>query len=197
MNENTTKPLNSSPLGQGDIAGIESLSTVQTLESEINRLNAQYARALDERLFDLWPEFFIPEGRYTVRSRENHERGLPLALLDLESQGMMRDRIYGVTQTIFHAPYYTRHVLSPTVLLGSTLVQPMSPSNALELKDPTLWVSSTSYAVFRTKPTQVSEVFNVGQYLDHWTRTEAGLKLFSRVCIYDTEMVLNSFIYPI
>ena len=111
---------NTSAMSAGDITPIDSLVTLQSLQLEINHLNAQYARALDEKDFDQWPEFFIPEGRYTVRSRENHERGLPLALIDLESQGMMRDRIFGVTQTIFHAPYYTRHVVSSTLVLGST-----------------------------------------------------------------------------
>jgi salicylate 5-hydroxylase small subunit len=209
MPENTQTNMNSTTVGLGELTAIESLQKLQSLEWEINRLNALYARALDERRFDLWPDFFIPEGRYTVRSRENHERGLPLALIDLESQGMMKDRIYGATQTIFHAPYYTRHVVSSTVVLGSTLTSgltasvqapmqaPMQAPLHTPLQDPTLWVSSTSYSVFRTKPTQTSEVFNVGQYLDHWTSTDSGLKLVSRLCVYDSEMVLNSFIYPI
>jgi salicylate 5-hydroxylase small subunit len=53
------------------------------------------------------------------------------------------------------------------------------------------------FLVCRFGPTPTSEVFNVGQYLDHWTSTDCGLKLASRLCVYDSEMVLNSFIYPI
>jgi len=188
-----TTPLNR----LGNITPVDEPSTLQNLQLEINHLNAQYARALDDNDFEQWPEFFIPEGRYTVRSRENHERGLPLALMDLESQGMMKDRIYGVTNTIFHAPYYTRHVVSSTLVIGSAPTSSLSPPVQSTTLGPTLWVSSTSYAVFRTKPTQTSEVFNVGQYLDHWTNTPTGLKLVSRLCVYDSEMVLNSFIYPI
>jgi len=188
-----TTPLNR----LGNITPVDEPATLQNLQLEINHLNAQYARALDDNDFEQWPEFFIPEGRYTVRSRENHERGLPLALMDLESQGMMKDRIYGVTNTIFHAPYYTRHVVSSTLVIGSAPTSSLSPPVQSTTLGPTLWVSSTSYAVFRTKPTQTSEVFNVGQYLDHWTNTPTGLKLVSRLCVYDSEMVLNSFIYPI
>ena len=102
-------------------------------------------------------------------------------------QGMMKDRIYGVTQTIFHAPYYTRHLVGQVLILGT-----QSTSDHA-----TLIVTSSNYSVFRTKPGQTSEVFNVGQYVDHWTRTHEGLKLASRHCIYDSEMVLNSLIYPI
>lgn len=152
------------------------------LQYEVDQLNAAYAAALDERRFDEWPAFFTEHGRYQVQARENFERGLPLALIDLESQGMMKDRVYGITQTIYHAPYYTRHVVSPAQVLGvaGDLVRAQS-----------------HYAVFRTRPGDASEVYNVGRYLDEIVRTPAGLKLASRRCIYDSEMVLNSLIYPV
>ena len=61
--------------------------------------------------------FFVEEGQYRVQARENFDRGLPLALIALESRGMMKDRVYGITQTIYHAPYYTRHVVGPAQVL--------------------------------------------------------------------------------
>jgi salicylate 5-hydroxylase small subunit len=152
------------------------------LQLEVDQLNAAYAAALDERRFDDWPEFFLAEGRYTLQARENFDRKLPLALIALESQGMMKDRVYGITQTIYHAPYYTRHVVSPAQLLAQQ-------GNRLR--------AQAHYAVFRTKPGDASEVYNVGRYIDEIERTPAGLKLASRLCVYDSEMVLNSLIYPI
>ena len=117
------------------------------LQLEIDQLNAAYAAALDDRRFDEWPGFFIEDGRYRVQARENFDRGLPLALIDLESQGMMKDRVYGITQTIYHGPYYTRHVVSPAQVLGEQggLVR-----------------ARTHYHVFRTRPCATSEVYNVG-----------------------------------
>jgi salicylate 5-hydroxylase small subunit len=152
------------------------------LQLEVDQLNAAYAAALDERRFEAWPEFFLPEARYTVQARENFDRKLPLALIDLESQGMMKDRVYGITQTIFHAPYYTRHVLSPAQVLGE---------EGGRIR------AQTHYAVFRTKPGDASEVYNVGRYIDEIVRTPDGLNLAARRCVYDSEMVLNSLIYPI
>jgi len=152
------------------------------LQLEIDQLNAAYAAALDERRFDDWPAFFLEDGRYTVQARENFDRGLPLALIALESQGMMKDRVYGITQTIYHGPYYTRHVLSPALLLG---------------EDEGRIRAQAHYSVFRTRPGDASEVYNVGRYIDEIVRTPAGLKLASRKCVYDSEMVLNSLIYPI
>ncbi|SAL48911.1 aromatic-ring-hydroxylating dioxygenase subunit beta [Caballeronia udeis] len=57
--------------------------------------------------------------------------------------------------------------------------------------------SEANYAVFRTKPDELSTVFNVGRYLDTIRRTDEGLKFESRVCVFDGEMIPNSLIYPI
>ena len=152
------------------------------LQVEVDRLNAEYAAALDERRFDEWPAFFLEDGCYKVQSRENFDRGLPLALIALESRGMMKDRVYGVTQTIYHAPYYTRHVVSPARILT---------------QDGDRVTAQANYAVFRTRPGDSSEVYNVGRYVDEIVRTEGGLKFASRLCVYDSEMVLNSLIYPV
>ena len=51
--------------------------------------------------------------------------------------------------------------------------------------------------MFRTKLDDPSTVFNVGRYIDEVVRTAAGLKFATRLCVYDSEMVPNSLIYPI
>ena len=152
------------------------------LQLEVDQLNAAYAAALDEKRFADWPLFFVEDGQYKLQARENFDRGLPLALIALESRGMMKDRVYGITQTIYHRPYYTRHVVSPARVLSDKGSRIMAQSN---------------YAVFRTRPGDATEVYNVGRYIDEIERTEAGLLFRSRLCVYDSEMVLNSLIYPI
>ena len=152
------------------------------LHHQIDQLNAAYAAALDDKRFDDWPLFFTEDGHYKVQGRENFDRGLPLALIALESQGMMKDRVYGITQTIFHSPYYMRHIISPariTSNLGAVIT------------------SETNYAVFRTKPGSASEVYNVGRYNDELIKKGDSWKFRSRLCVYDSEMILNSLIYPI
>ena len=156
------------------------------LQLEIDQLNAAYAAALDEKRFDAWPDFFVEDGHYKIQARENFDRGLPLALMALESRDMMKDRVYGVTQTIYHGPYYTRHVVSPAQLL------PAAEGDAKELVR-----AQAHYAVFRTRPGDASEVYNVGRYIDAIVRTPDGPRFRSRLCVYDSEMVLNSLIYPI
>ena len=156
------------------------------LHYEIDQLYAAYAAALDDKRFDDWPAFFVEEGHYKLQARENFERGLPLALMALESRGMMKDRVYGVTQTIYHGPYYTRHIV------GSAQVSSQADG---EIQ------SGASYAVFRTRPGGagggVSEVYNVGRYIDTLVRVDGLLKFKSRLAVYDSEVILNSLIYPV
>ena len=161
-----------------DAQGIERL----LLQFELDQLYAAYAAALDEKRFEDWPDFFVEDGRYKLQARENFDRGLPLALMALESRGMMKDRVYGVTQTIFHAPYYTRHIVSPAriVAIEEGVIK-----------------AEAHYAVFRTRPGGVSEVYNVGRYIDEIVKKDELLKFSSRLCVYDSEMILNSLIYPI
>jgi salicylate 5-hydroxylase small subunit len=100
------------------------------------------------------------------------------------SKGMLKDRAYGIKETLFHDPYYQRHVVGMPVVREAQA-------------DPGRWRCEANYAVFRTKLSEVSTVFNVGRYLDIIVRTPQGLKFASRECIYDSEMIPNSIIYPI
>jgi salicylate 5-hydroxylase small subunit len=149
---------------------------------ELVQLYADYALAVDSGDWDLWPEFFVDACSYRLIPRENHERGFPLATLSFESKGMLRDRVYGIKETLFHDPYYQRHVV------GAPLVRAAS-AERIE--------SEANYAVFRTKLNELSTVFNVGRYLDTVVRTPDGLKFQSRLVVYDSEMIPNSIIYPI
>ena len=156
------------------------------LQMRVDQLNADYAAVLDEKRFEEWPEFFVEDGHYKVQARENFDRGLPLALMALESRGMMKDRVYGVTQTIYHGPYYMRHIVSPARIL----------SLEVSLEGDVI-KAEANYAVFRTRPGGVSEVYNVGRYIDELTQKDGSLKFRSRLCVYDSEMILNSLIYPV
>ena len=149
---------------------------------ELSQLYARYAQAVSSSQWELWPEFFTEDCSYRLQPRENHERGFPLATLSFESKGMLKDRVYGIRETLFHDPYYQRHVVGAPVVLKA---------------EPGRIESEANYAVFRTKLSELSSVFSVGRYIDVVVRTEEGLKFASRQVIYDSEMIPNSVIYPI
>jgi salicylate 5-hydroxylase small subunit len=149
---------------------------------ELNQLYANYATAVSSGRWELWPEFFTEECSYRLQPRENYERGFPLATLSFESKGMLKDRVYGIRETLFHDPYYQRHVVGAPVVLKAE-------ADRFECE--------ANYAVFRTKLSELSSVFSVGRYIDTIVRTELGLKFESRQVIYDSEMIPNSVIYPL
>ena len=161
-----------------DVTNALDFSTYQQLLA----LYTRYASVVDNEAWEQWTDLFVDDCTYKVQPRENYERGFPLATLSFESKGMLKDRIYGITETIFHDPYYQRHVVG---LPEVTHVE----GDRIE--------AQANYAVFRTKPDELSTVFNVGRYIDTIVRTETGLNLKSRTCVFDSEMIPNSIIYPI
>lgn len=152
------------------------------LRYALEDLYARYAKCLDDQDFDAWPAFFTEACRYTIQSRENHDRGYPLALLDFESRGMLKDRVFGITQTLYHQPYHQRHVIGPLLVTA---------------KDDGSIAVEANYAVFRTKQNDLSEVFNVGRYLDVVVEEAGTLKFREKRCVYDGALIPNSLIYPI
>ena len=148
----------------------------------IQQLYADYASAVDSGNWDLWPEFLTAQCVYKLQPRENHERGFPLCTLLLPSKGMLKDRVYGIQETLYHDPYYQRHVV------GAPIVRQVADGRIH---------SEANYAVFRTKYDKESTVFNVGRYIDTIVQTAEGLRFAERLCVYDSEMIPNSIIYPI
>ena len=162
------------------------MSTITMVNFEthmaLTRLYADYALAVDSGHWDLWPEFFTEQCVYKLIPRENHERGFPLCTLSFTSKGMLKDRVYGIQETLYHDPYYQRHVV------GAPVVQRVEGDRIH---------SQANYAVFRTKLDKESTVFNVGRYIDTIVPTPEGLKFAERLCVYDSEMIPNAIIYPI
>jgi salicylate 5-hydroxylase small subunit len=156
------------------------------LRLRLDDLYARYIACLDEARFDDWPHFFTEECLYKVMPRENHERGLKLATIAAESRGMLIDRAYGIQNTLFHQPYYQRHMVSGLFVralddqAGSRLIR-----------------TQANYAVFRTKQNHLSEVFNVGRYIDTVVEDAGELKFREKLCVFDSELIPNSLIYPI
>ncbi len=145
-------------------------------------LYADYAAVLDAGDWERWPGFFTADCRYRVQPRENFDQGLPLCTMAFESQGMLRDRVYGISNTLFHEPYYQRHVIGVPRVLDAGEASMKVEAN---------------YAVFRTKPSEPSTVFNVGRYLDTIVVTAEGLRFADKLVVFDSELIANSLIYPL
>jgi salicylate 5-hydroxylase small subunit len=148
----------------------------------LQNLYGDYSACLDQGDFEKWPEFFLDECEYRIQPRENYERKMPLSIMWLESKGMLKDRVYGIRETLYHDPYYQRHIVSAPRVISAEDDEIRSEAN---------------YLVLRTKQDELAEVFSVGRYIDVVRKTSDGLKFKSRLCIFDSELIPNSIIYPI
>jgi len=149
---------------------------------QVQSLLADVAAALDQRNLDRWPAFFTEDCTYRLQSRENHDRGLPLATMAFESRGMLMDRVYGAKDTIYHDPYHQRHLLGAPRILAD---------------DGTAIRCESSYLVVRTKRDAMPEILSVGRYLDTLVRTPEGLRIAERLAIFDNDLIANSIVDPI
>jgi salicylate 5-hydroxylase small subunit len=85
-------------------------------------------------------------------------------------------------ETLFHAPYYQRHIVSGISITNRSGDRVGATAN---------------YVVFRTKRNELTDILNAGRYVDQVVRTPDGLRFAERLCIFDSEMIPNSLIYPI
>jgi salicylate 5-hydroxylase small subunit len=148
----------------------------------IQKLYANYASILDSGQFEQWPDLFTEQCLYRLQSRENFDRGLPLATLSLESKGMLRDRVYGVSQTIYHDPYYQRHILGVVNIVAQSASQ---------------FSAECNYHVIRTKRDSMPETVSVGRMVDKIVCLDSVYLFEEKLCIFDNDLIANSVIYPI
>lgn len=148
----------------------------------LQALYADYAAALDDRDLARWPGFFTEDAVYRLQSRENFDRGLPLAVMAFESRGMLQDRVFGASETIFHQPYYQRHVTGAPRLLR---------------QDERGLHCEASYVVIRTKRDAMPEILSVGRYVDVVVPTPEGWRFARRQVIFDNDLIPNSIIDPL
>jgi salicylate 5-hydroxylase small subunit len=153
-----------------------------TTRFAVQDLYTDYARCVDDTKFEEWPDFFTDQCLYRIVSRENFDAGMRMSALALESRAMLKDRVYGMNDTIYHAPYLQRHVVGCPKILSAR-------DGAIH--------AEANYVVLRTKLDAFSEVFNTGRYIDTIVSEDGRLKFKERICVFDGELVPNSIVYPI
>ena len=148
----------------------------------LHELYSDYAAALDARELPRWPDFFTEDAVYRLQSRENFDRGLPLATLSFESRGMLKDRVFGAAETIYHDPYVQRHITGLPRLLA---------------REGDVLVCEAPVLVVRTKRDAMPEILIVGRYLDRVVPHDDGLRFAQRLVIFDNDLIANSIIDPV
>src|SRR5215470_15233241 len=89
------------------------------LKLKVEDLNARYAQAIDDDKLEVWPDFFIEQGRYRVTTAENFDRGLPLGMLYATSRAMLRDRVRSLRDANVYEAQRYRHLVGTPLIAHS------------------------------------------------------------------------------
>jgi len=161
------------------------IDTVQdrdlVLRLRIDAFYAEYLACLDEERFEQWPDFFVEDCLYKIIPRINVARGLKLATWWSEGRGYLLDRITGIRRTSVYGPRYVRRMMSGLRIMAV---------NGAEIE------VRSNFAVYETLPDEFTRVFSVGESHDVLVLDGSLLRLRERICIFDSELVPNSLIYP-
>jgi anthranilate 1,2-dioxygenase small subunit len=153
------------------------------LRAEIESFNARYCALLDRQDLTAWVDCFTDDAFYTVISRENFERNLPVGLIYCEGRGMIHDRAFALLKTAMFGPRYLRHMVSN---LGVTLAK----NGEIHAR--------ANYVVFEVLADRPeARVHQVGEYRDVFRRESGELRLRERRCVYDNLLVPTALCVPV
>jgi 3-phenylpropionate/cinnamic acid dioxygenase small subunit len=155
---------------------------LQELHFEIERLNSEYARILDNERFDEFPELFVEDCLYRVVPRENHLLGLPIAVIHCESKGMVKDRVIAARESTMAEPRTLRHFITNIRILETGDEAIRAEANVL---------------IVQTMINRMTEIVLSGFYLDCIVRSDDRLLFKERLCIYDSLLLPTSLIAPV
>jgi len=152
------------------------------LRLELDSFYADYTATLDEGRWQDWPEFFLDDCLYRLMPRENYTQGLDLCIILCESKGMLLDRVAAITDTSTYGPRALRNYISGLRVRSRS-------EGAVE--------TESSFLQVETMNDEPSRVFLSGRAYDRLVPTEGGWKLSERLCVFDSNLVLNSLIVPV
>jgi salicylate 5-hydroxylase small subunit len=140
-----------------------------------------YYTILDDLRLDEWPPLFTQDCLYRVIPRENYEAGYTLSTIYAESRGMLVDRVMGMTRTQMYAPRYYRRFPGPLRIVSRDADSVRSRHNLL---------------VVQTLIDKKSEIVLSAVCHDVLVPDSGRNRLRERIVVFDSEMILNSLIYP-
>ncbi len=79
--------------------------------ARVDELQMKYFAALDRHDMNAWLECFAEEGSYTCITRENHDAGLPVAMMLDDTRARLKDRVKFINEVWSgtYEDYATRH----------------------------------------------------------------------------------------
>ncbi len=148
----------------------------------VENLLARYADCLDQGRFEEWPGFFTEACLYKIISAENHERGLPLGVIDCDNRAMLEDRVMALRDANIYEEHRYRHILSTTLITGAD-------DDGIQ--------AETGYLVMRIMRDGETMPFSTGRYLDRIVERDGELCFEARLVVFDSKRIDTLLVFPI
>lgn len=148
----------------------------------VQDLNARYTEAIDEDRLESWPDFFRPDGKYSINTAENVAQGLPLGFMYATSQAMLRDRIKALRQANIYEAQRYRHVLAAPRLVDD---------------DGSVLSARTSFMVARIMHTGETMLFATGVYEDRLVIDGGSMLFAEKKVIIDSRQIDTLLAIPL
>lgn len=157
-------------------------TAAQALRHQLRDLYDEVADLLDDDQVEAFPNYFVDDCVYKVTSRENHDEGLPGALMYCDGVSMLRDRILAIRETQVYEPRSWRHFISGVRVLDVDGDRIRARANFL---------------VTEAMSDEEPRVFLVGRYLDVLERQADRLRFREHIAVCDNYFVRRSLIIPV
>jgi len=135
------------------------------------RLNADYARAIDDDRLEDWPGFFTEKCLYKVTSAENHRRGLEVGVIYADTNGMLRDRVASLRKANIYERQTYRHLIGLPAIVAT---------------EGEVTRAETPFLVVRIMRDGTMDIFATGRYLDALVDDSGTLRLRERIVVCDS-----------
>src|ERR1700733_13577345 len=83
----------------------------------ILRMQADYARCIDDDRLESWPDYFSDPCTYKITTAANYREGLEAGIVFANSRGMLVDRVSALREANVYERHSYRHILgAPSIL---------------------------------------------------------------------------------
>lgn len=148
----------------------------------ICRVQADYARCIDDGKLDAWPDFFLDDCLYKITTAENHRNGYEAGIIYAVSRGMLIDRISALREANVYERHAYRHILGQPSIAEAE-------GGAIR--------SETPFLVIRIMRDGQSDIYATGRYLDVYRLIGQTPKLAERIVVCDSSRIDTLLALPL
>lgn len=149
---------------------------------KIARVQAEYARCIDDDRLEEWPSHFHGACIYKITTAANYRDGLEAGIVFANSLGMLTDRVSALREANIYERQSYRHIIGQPSILSE---------DASEVR------SETPFLVARILQDGDTDIFATGRYLDLYKLEDGEVKLNERTVVCDSSRIDTLLALPL